>query len=533
MKNIYLSKFKDKTSLIIKKRLYICKDTNSLQGESMNLKAIFAAVILSIGPLSCYGEDPTVFMGVINKENDATIPSFLRKIDELDYDKKAITLRIDVCNDNPELYRKINTWCSCIKDKYAAVSIEKNSASQTDIKTMYLHDSEGYDYLFIVSSDIFLNPFTLRTLADKNLPIASPLLRPIPDGNDLFRNFFLTANESGFYQENPEYYDVMERKKIGTFEADCVHGAYLIQTRYNKQLAFGDGSTYDCIAFSNAARKNQVQQYICNEKEFGFFLRYDEPKNFSLPALDRSINQKKVIKTVSLFGDKAAEENAASFPADQYSVYQVNDSMFCADDKWDWIKSNYIKKGLAWEPYLNKVFSQYVKPGDVVVDIGGNIGTHTMNLAKLVGLEGRVHVFEPQMKLYTELLMNMKLNHSSNVIPYRVALGASERSAELVHPCSTNEGMGYIDDQGDETVVMRTLDSYCLDNVSLIKINIEGYEIEALKGSLETIERNKPVLVVEIFGTDSREDRLNFIRGLGYSVSHLEGNSFLCIPKGL
>lgn len=77
---------------------------------------------------------------------------------------------------------------------------------------------------------------------------------------------------------------------------------------------------------------------------------------------------------------------------------------------------------------------------------------------------------------------------------------------------------------------MKRLDDFGINNVSLIKIDIEGHEIEAIKGGLETIKKSKPVIIVEVFRGPECDERLMYLRSLGYQVTHLEDNDYLCLP---
>lgn len=495
---------------------------------SVRLAILFALSLFSC----CFAEDKPLFMGLIIKDNDATIGTFLSKIDGLEYDKKAIRLRVDILNDTPAIIKEVKDWCENNEDRYFSVKCEKKSEPASAIKNSYLREDNDVDWIFITSSDVFAKPFTLQMLVSKNLPVVVPLLRPLPRANDPFRNFYLSATESGYYKYHPDYKDVAERKKAGTFRADCVHGMYLIHAAHAHNLSFDDGSTWDFIAFSNTARKNNISQFISNEKEYGFFIHTEEsPKTLELSCLSKGISRDKIKEISSVYydNDPLLKEYQEMFLIDNYALYPVKDDLFWVDEKWDWVKSNYIKKGLVWEPHIERLFQQYVREGDTVIDIGGHIGTHTMALSRYVGFTGKVHVFEPQAKLFTELLVNASLNGCENVYPHRVALGSSEGIAYIDHPCATNEGMAQISSKG-EKVKVKTLDSFDISNVSLIKIDIEGYEIEALKGAMITLQRNQPVMIVEVFRGPEQAEKLNFIRTLGYEVSHLEDNDYLCIP---
>ena len=135
-----------------------------------------------------------------------------------------------------------------------------------------------------------------------------------------------------------------------------------------------------------------------------------------------------------------------------------------------------------------------------MVEVGAHIGTHTIPLAHLVGPYGRVYAFEPQRKLYRELHHNLALNGIANVVPLRFALGDGEaRIVTMNPPEAGNEGRTAVGRGGDR-VELRSLDSFALERVSVIKIDAEGFERHVLAGAAETIRRNRPAIVVEIMG---------------------------------
>jgi FkbM family methyltransferase len=489
-------------------------------------------LVLAIAFSSTYGEDKPLFMGLIIKDNVTTIDTFLNKIEGLEYDKSAIQLRLDIINHNPEIAKKVRLWCDSKRARYSSIECKINSLKPSAIKNSYLSENEGNEWIFITSSDVFLKSYALRWLTAKNLPVVAPMLRPLPKPNDPHRNFYLNATEYGYYKDHPDYYHVADRKKTGTFRADCVHSAYLISSNYAYKLNFEDGSAWDFISFSNTARNNKVPQFICNEREFGFFIHSDESvQDFPVQCLIRDVARSNIQKISSrhVQQDDPLKHYQESFPIENYSLYPVQEDLFWVDDKWEFVKSDYIKKGLEWEHHIQELFRQYVKEGDTVIDMGGHIGTHTIVLSRCVGPKGKVHVFEPQTKLFTELLVNITLNRCENVFPHRIALGSKEGVAYINHPNPINEGMAKISSSG-EKVALKTLDSFNISNVSLIKIDIEGYEIEALKGALTTIQKNRPVLIIEVFKGPECAERLKFIKSLGYDITHLGGDDYLCVP---
>lgn len=227
-------------------------------------------------------------------------------------------------------------------------------------------------------------------------------------------------------------------------------------------------------------------------------------------------------------------------PEGAYREYQVAIGRFYVDDDKDFIKSA-IVRNLVWDQHLLELFPKYVKPGTTVVDAGAHIGVHTVPLARLVGSKGRVYAFEPQRKIYRELVFNLRLNGIDNVVPLRFALGHTTGITEMNRATAANEGGTSVGAGGDR-VELRTLDSFGLRNVSLIKIDVEHFEDYLLEGAQLTIARYRPVILIEIMGghfyadaTPQARARIDGTRArleaLGYKVSHIYAHDYLALPE--
>ncbi|MCU0561213.1 MAG: FkbM family methyltransferase [Desulfobacterales bacterium] len=148
-----------------------------------------------------------------------------------------------------------------------------------------------------------------------------------------------------------------------------------------------------------------------------------------------------------------------------------------------------------------EIYRRFAAPGTVAVDVGANLGIHALVLAACVGKGGKVHAFEPVPSICARLAENLKLNGVANVELHPEALGNA--SGEVVfdaNPSDFNIGKGRVTSQGNVIVPIDTLDE-CLREeplpVSLIKIDVEGHELEVLKGGVDTLEKQRPVLVME------------------------------------
>lgn len=230
-----------------------------------------------------------------------------------------------------------------------------------------------------------------------------------------------------------------------------------------------------------------------------------------------------------------------AFPLADYTRYDVDGvGRFFIDDPHDMIKQ-VIVAGYPWERHLIELFEAYVEPDSVVVEVGAHIGTHTVLLARLVGPWGRVYAFEPQRKTFRELYHNLALNGQTNAVPLRYAIGTGETRIIEMNPSTPgNEGGTGIGAGGDRAE-LRSLDSFGFERVSLLKIDVEHYEDEVLAGAVETIRRNRPVILVEIMGGDdyataSPDVRARIdgtratIEALGYTVTQVFKHDYVALP---
>lgn len=169
-----------------------------------------------------------------------------------------------------------------------------------------------------------------------------------------------------------------------------------------------------------------------------------------------------------------------------------------------------------------EMFEQIVRPGQVVVEAGANIGAHTVSLARLVGARGAVLAFEPQRIVFQTMCANLALNQCSNVAAYQEALGAAD--GEIVAPAPnpalrTNFGALSLHGvtQGNK-VRLRRLDSLALPLCHVLKIDVEGMEAEVLEGARGTIGRCRPTLYIENDRPDFSSDLIKRVFELGYDA---------------
>lgn len=164
-----------------------------------------------------------------------------------------------------------------------------------------------------------------------------------------------------------------------------------------------------------------------------------------------------------------------------------------------WVYGQYERRAL-------QRMHRCLREGDVVVDCGANIGSHTCSIARWIGPTGRVVAVEPVPSAAARLEQNCRLNGLENVVVVRGAVSDLQRTAELFVPegdASRATLHPFWATAAAEASVVRTepLDDLLarLDarRPRLIKLDIEGHELPALRGAARTLARERPLLFFE------------------------------------
>ena len=165
---------------------------------------------------------------------------------------------------------------------------------------------------------------------------------------------------------------------------------------------------------------------------------------------------------------------------------------------------------------------QLVRPGDVVADVGANIGAHTVFLAQAVGPTGAVLAFEPQRVCYQTLCANLALSSITNAHCWNVALGEAPGTLRVppVNYGQANNfgGLSLSADNAGETVSVLRLDDLPVQKLSLLKIDVEGMELSVLKGAAQTIARLRPLLYVENDRPERSAGLIAHLDAAGYAM---------------
>jgi len=148
-----------------------------------------------------------------------------------------------------------------------------------------------------------------------------------------------------------------------------------------------------------------------------------------------------------------------------------------------------------------RLIAQFLKPGDVVLDVGAHIGTHAVFFADKVGRDGRVFAFEPQRMSFHLLCGNAVLNNLLNLKCLNLAVGARNGVIEIpiVDPTVEFNYASVSIESGlkGEPVPIVMIDSLSLAKCDFIKADVEGVEADVVEGARKTIERFRPILFLE------------------------------------
>lgn len=225
-------------------------------------------------------------------------------------------------------------------------------------------------------------------------------------------------------------------------------------------------------------------------------------------------------------------------------IVRTSDGLLFHYDTASFIEWSLFFKG-SFEPEMTATLRRFVRPGWTCVDAGANIGVLSLAMARAAGPEGMVYAFEPQPLVADRLDANLRLNGVANVRIERTCLGSSAGTVELFVPRQGISNVGqsslYLDRHpklGQADVVRHSVPMIRLDDfvraagprsVDLIKIDVEGAEMQLLEGAAATLERWKPIVLFEanaetqkLSGSSVGALFVRIERG-GYAIKVLDG----------
>lgn len=180
----------------------------------------------------------------------------------------------------------------------------------------------------------------------------------------------------------------------------------------------------------------------------------------------------------------------------------------------------------SYELAKRRRFEQLVRPGQVVYDIGAHVGYYSLLAACLVGPAGRVLAFEPNPRNLAYLHRHIQINAIHNVTVVEAAISSYTGQADLAP--GPDSSMGRLAVPGAESVPVRalTLDSVLLKDgyppPQVIKIDVEGSELEVLRGAQQTLLQYYPTLFLATHSRELRVACCDWLQTAGYRLQVID-----------
>jgi FkbM family methyltransferase len=217
-----------------------------------------------------------------------------------------------------------------------------------------------------------------------------------------------------------------------------------------------------------------------------------------------------------------------------------------------------ISRGDLWGSEHAEIFKKYYKANSNILDIGGFIGTVSLVLSEIVDKNKKIYVFEPQ--YYECLIENIKDNQLQDIIiPYKYGLSNVNGFIPAINidlEKKGNYGGQHLTTLHDKplemqlvsndqhTIELKKLDDFEFNEIGLIKLDVEGFELIVLQGGIETIKNNNyPPIFIEIWEAEcwrncentrdfyikNKNDIITFLLDLNYKIVWNSGCDYVFI----
>lgn len=179
-----------------------------------------------------------------------------------------------------------------------------------------------------------------------------------------------------------------------------------------------------------------------------------------------------------------------------------------------------------FEIFTDHLYTQFKdflpSPGDVVIDVGAQYGDYSILCSTVYGVS-QIIAFEPLKNAYEVFQEFIALNNVMNVAVHNIAIGSYDG---IIQGKDDGHMFGVVMDGFNATSVpVRTLDSFGFQRIDILKIDVEGFELEVLKGALKTILRCRPKLIIETHSSKHEQQVMTVLCSNGYTVRHRVSSS--------
>ena len=189
---------------------------------------------------------------------------------------------------------------------------------------------------------------------------------------------------------------------------------------------------------------------------------------------------------------------------DNFRIFEMK--FYCPNYDKEYMETFIVDHGL-WSLWELKEYDNYIPNNAIILDIGANMGTHSTYWS-IVRDAKKIIAFEPMREAFDKLSKNIELNKLQDiVIPYNIGLGAKSSLGSALYERKSNTMLTTIQEDSTGDLTIEALDNIDLqvDKIDFIKIDTEGYELEVLKGAIQTLKKYTPTIGVEIVTEGARE----------------------------
>jgi FkbM family methyltransferase len=226
----------------------------------------------------------------------------------------------------------------------------------------------------------------------------------------------------------------------------------------------------------------------------------------------------------------------------------------------DTVIGKHLENGKLWGSEIKTIYKEYYRPNSNILDIGGFIGTVSLVLSEVIDKNKKIYVFEPQ--YYDCLIQNIKDNNLGDIIiPYKYGLSNINGFIPSNNIDLTIEGNyggkclttlydksldTYTVPKDSNTIELKKLDDFGFNEIGLIKLDVEGFELLVLQGGVETIKKNNfPPILIEIWDAEcwrnqentrdfyiqNKKDIINFLLDLNYKIKWNQAHDYVFIHE--
>jgi len=253
---------------------------------------------------------PRVLLAILAKQKERVLPFYLTCIDALDYPKDQIVLYVRTNNNSDATTAILQSWLERVAHQYAKVEFDSSNVAdrveQFDVhewntirfrvlakirrESMQSALRNDCDFYFVVDTDNFVQPHTLKSLINSQLPIVAPLLRH-ENQDDRYSNFHEKVDARGYFLDSEPYDWLLYQRVKGLCQVPVVHCTYLVRSDAIPHLSYSDNTNrHEYVIFSESARQREVLQYLDNRDVYGY-LTLDETPETSVRLIGSQVSR--------------------------------------------------------------------------------------------------------------------------------------------------------------------------------------------------------------------------------------------------